>query len=316
MNSCLDALLVRIGRPDGIWFQPNPGNAGDSLLAIAARQKFQRLGIEVHEIAPGFDATGKVVVYGGGGNLVRYYRFAADFLERHHEQARHLVVLPHSVDGHEDLLGKLGQNVTVVCREKVSYRHCLSHARGAEVILGHDLVIEMDPASLQPWATSRHLLVHAVRHSLLSGEPVPDRIHYLRKVGGAVRSLVRGRFHHHAPGDPLLAFRSDVESLERHVPEENADLSELLMLHDSTGRNAELGGRLMLGILSRHRSVATDRLHIAIAGGLLGLSVDFRPNSYYKCAAVWEHSLKNRFPNIRWHGPVAPQFETEARSGS
>lgn len=311
MNPALDEMLGTHGRQDGIWFQPNPGNAGDSLLAVAARQKFQRLGIPVHEIGPDFDAEGKVVVYGGGGNLVRYYRFAADFLERHHEHARHLIVLPHSVEGNEDLLGRLGANVTIVCRERISFQHCHRHVRRAELLLGHDVGIELDPRSLRPWATLRHLLAHAVEHSLLSGEPFPSRIHYLRKLGGTFRRLVRRASPAPGADTPITAFRSDVESLHGEPPEENLDLSELLMLHDSTGRNAELGVRLLLGCLARHRAVSTDRLHIAIAAGLLGLDVELRANSYFKCAAVWDHSLRARFPNIRWSGPVpTPELVT------
>lgn len=302
MNAQLDELLGQVGRSDGIWFQANPGNAGDSLLAVAARQKFARLGIPVREITPGFDATDKVVVYGGGGNLVPYYRVAADFLARHHERARHLLLLPHSIDGHEALLARLGSNVTLVCRESISFQHCLRHAPHARVLLGHDLALDVELCSLLPWVRNRGMLAHALRHGLASGDRMPRRVLYLRKLLGAVRLLNSpSRRSARSTHGHLTAFRQDIESPKAQVPESNLDLSELLMLHDSTGVNAELAVRLLFGFLSRYRSVSTNRLHIAIAGGLLGMDVDLRANSYFKCAAVWEHSLRHRFPNIAWN---------------
>lgn len=299
MNTATDQLLTNLGHQDGIWFQPNPGNAGDSLLAVAARQKFRKLGLRVHEIGPDFDATDKVVVYGGGGNLVRYYRVASDFLERHHERARHLVVLPHSVDGHEDLLGRLGPNVTIVCRERFSFQHCSRHAHRANVLLGHDLAIETELRPLRPWAGPVELATHGLVHLVGAKAPLPARVAYARKVVGALRRTLSTSL---STGPRLPAFRTDIENGIGDVPAGNLDLSELFMLHDATRRGANLCVRLLCGFLSRHEVVATDRLHVAIAAALLGLEVELHPNSYYKCAAVWEHSLKSRFPRIRWMG--------------
>ena len=49
-----------------------------------------------------FDGRGKTIVLGGGGGLVPYYDFTAQFIARFASQAKHLIILPHSVSGHEE----------------------------------------------------------------------------------------------------------------------------------------------------------------------------------------------------------------------
>jgi len=62
----------------------------------------------------------------------------------------------------------------------------------------------------------------------------------------------------------------------------------------------EISARYLLGALRGFRRVRTDRLHVCIAATLLGIDVEFHANSYFKCRAIWMHSLKERFPSIRW----------------
>lgn len=45
----------------------------------------------------------------------------------------------------------------------------------------------------------------------------------------------------------------------------------------------------------------TDRLHVAIAGALLGKSVELHANSYFKNRAVYQFSLRS-FPSVRFVG--------------
>jgi hypothetical protein len=56
---------------------------------------------------------------------------------------------------------------------------------------------------------------------------------------------------------------------------------------------------LLFRVLTGCKRVVTDRLHIAIAGALLGLEVELHPNSYYKNRAVYDYSLR-RFSNVRF----------------
>ena len=63
---------------------------------------------------------------------------------------------------------------------------------------------------------------------------------------------------------------------------------------------ARLAARDFLAIADRYDEIRTNRLHVAIAGALLGKRVFMHDNSYGKNRAVWEHSLAGRFPDIAW----------------
>ena len=58
----------------------------------------------------------------------------------------------------------------------------------------------------------------------------------------------------------------------------------------------------MMRFVDRFEQVNTNRLHIAILSALLGKSVNFYANSYGKNHAVYEHSMAQRFSNVKWCG--------------
>lgn len=51
-------------------------------------------------------------------------------------------------------------------------------------------------------------------------------------------------------------------------------------------------------ILSGFDKIVTDRMHIAIAGGMLGKQVELFPGNYGKANAVYDLSLKSNYPNV------------------
>lgn len=89
----------------------------------------------------------------------------------------------------------------------------------------------------------------------------------------------------------LNAFRSDIESIRKHLPESNIDISyngyATKPLND------------FLTTIGNFEQVNTDRLHVAITAVLLGKKVTFFPNSYFKNEAVFNYSL-SRFSNIKF----------------
>lgn len=89
----------------------------------------------------------------------------------------------------------------------------------------------------------------------------------------------------------LRAFRTDIESTSHQVPKDNRDLSLEGYAMSSLDN--------MFGVLKGYKRVVTDRLHIAIAGALLGCEIELYPNSYYKNRAVYEYSLR-RYSNVRF----------------
>lgn len=307
MFGSLDGFLVKLASEGDLWYCPNPGNAGDALIAAATWQRFRKLGIRVRAIPrDGFDASGRNVLFGGGGNLVPMYRQAAEFLQLHHRKAKHIALLPHTIDGHRELLGTLGKNTTLFCREEVSYAHCLQAAPGAACLLSHDLAIGLDPRELvlPTRLDQAGLLLRGAWVTLRRGKVDGPGLAEIRRVlefarshgvGTSSRPPVRST-------DTLDAFRQDAESGGRILPPGNLDLSRSLELHGLLEGPLTIAAKLLLGALRGYRRVRTDRLHVCIAAALQDIEVEFHANSYFKCLAIWEHSLRQRFPSIRWMG--------------
>lgn len=155
LTDSLDAL-----NDETVFYCPNPGNAGDSAIALATYQLFEQTGLRyrcVDWYEP-FDSTDRTLIYGGGGNLTHYYHQARTFIERHHERARRLIVLPHSIQGHADLLASLGRNVDLYCRERPSFEWAREKAPRANVYLAEDLAFSLDPEEVMeppPVSTGR-----------------------------------------------------------------------------------------------------------------------------------------------------------------
>jgi exopolysaccharide biosynthesis predicted pyruvyltransferase EpsI len=98
----------------------------------------------------------------------------------------------------------------------------------------------------------------------------------------------------------LVCLRRDSESRNAIVPPvANFDVSAL-MFHDWSDPDvARLASEMFVTLIARYESIITDRLHVAIAGYLLGREVTLLPNSYFKNRAVYDFSL-SLAPNVRF----------------
>lgn len=84
----------------GFYFDciPNPGNAGDPLIAAETYQVFDKLGLTYRVVdRHRFDHKGKVVVSSGGENLGLMTNVSAQFLERIYDTAAKVIILPHTI---------------------------------------------------------------------------------------------------------------------------------------------------------------------------------------------------------------------------
>ena len=272
MKQDLETYLTGLKSRGDLYFYPNKGNAGDSLIACAAFELFKRLNIPFHRITDAlFDARGKVVVYGGGGNLVAGRTEARQFIERHHATAKRLVVLPHTISGHEDLLQKLGSNVDLFAREEVSYEHVQQHAPNANLFLADDLAFGLDVPSVLAADLSR-----PYRH-LPAKQLIRRDIALLREA--VRRSLGSMRI--------LNCFRTDKEQTEIRRPIGNMDLSKLFKSSSFSPEQGLLASHMVLRFLNRYDELRTKRLYLGIAGAWLGKSVKFYPGSYFRNEAVY-----------------------------
>jgi exopolysaccharide biosynthesis predicted pyruvyltransferase EpsI len=262
---------------------PNVGNAGDNLIAAATSQYFERKKIAHATVADpdAFDPAGKIVCYGGGGNLVAAYRDARNFLLRSHRSADHIIVLPHTIDQNDDLLSAFGANVTLICREMRSYEHCRRVATRARVCVADDMAFAIRPFPL----------VGRRAKPLASADPDVQA-----GLLAAYNSVIADRH----PEQCLSVWRGDCEAHPgRDRPARN-DISALFSVPFEKGLPSMVASaQFLLRVIMRFSAVRTDRLHVAIAGALLGKRVELYAGSYYKNRAVYDFSLR-RFRNVRF----------------
>jgi len=273
--------LLAMGRT--IDWVLNPGNAGDSLIAAGTVQLFNDHAIPyrcIHEY-DSYDSTGKILCYSGGGCLVPHYSFARDFLSSRHRRAERVVLLPHTVDGNEDLLAEFGANVTVICREAVSYGHCRRTVTNAQVHAADDLAFSL-----------------AAREYLTR----PPGVLGLRNE--AVNAKMLDRYHEFltrsAGEQTLVAWREDVERNDRRPEPARYDIANTFGIESIYGLAAMLtSAEYFLRAVDQFETICTDRLHVAVAGVLLGKHVEIYPNSYFKNRAMYDFSF-HRYPGVRF----------------
>lgn len=276
-----------------VYFYPNPGNAGDSLLAHATFELFDELKIKYRLFKErGFDPTDKILLYGGGGNLVRYYPHARDFIFKYHRAVKKLIVLPHTIDGNEDLLKELNENVDIMTREEVSYKHVRRNSLRANIFLADDLGFSLSAKKIL--SINPGLSIHWVNLKL------PLRImlrsNYV-EVKDFAKALLTGK-----KNKVLNCFRIDQERSVIDIPYDNVDVSSVFAYGTDSRKKAFYVCYRLFNFINSYEEIRTNRLHIGIAGALLGKDVKLYPNSYYKCEEVYEFSIKGRFPNVTWMG--------------
>ena len=279
----LKALLLA-GDARETVFAPNSGNAGDSLIAEATYQFFDRIGLAYSPVTLN-DRLSKPsrVIIGGGGNLVMPYHNVSSFIAVNLDRCEELIILPHSIRGHEDVLARLDERCTIICREQRSFDFTLAAAPRAKVLLGHDMALLWNREETRRRA-SRALTTHPF-----------DGAFQLRNLKLWVRDLQhRGK----VKDGTLNAFREDVESLGAPLPPDNVDLSHVFATDSMASHYSARAVDALVRFLDRAERVRTDRLHIAILSTLLGKTVEMHDNNYGKNRSVYDRSLAGRFSNV------------------
>jgi exopolysaccharide biosynthesis predicted pyruvyltransferase EpsI len=271
----------------------NPGNCGDSVINAATFQCFDRERIAFEEVHPAsFRPEGRLVLYPGGGNLINPHTYAVHTLRPIHARCRHLVVLPHTITQVDELLGEFGSNVTLIAREKVTHEYLLSRGGAYRTVLSEDMAFGLDVE----WLAARPTALVPFWLPFFYAMNKPTSRRPLPKLKGIWRSFVRRS----APPGLSDFFRVDGESAGKPIPPGNLDISDWFQMGTAPRGLAELGAQRFVRALQDAAAVRTDRLHVAITAGLLGRPVEFHPNNYFKCRAVYEHSMIRRTPSVRW----------------
>jgi len=265
-----------------VYWYPNGGNAGDHLIGAATDVLFRSNNIRYKLIsdANNFDSNGKVILYGGGGCLIPTWTAARNFIKMHHRLAKRLVVLPHTINGNEDILGALGPNTTLICRDGVSFEHCQAAAPDAEILLADDLALSLKSKALLGWRITRAAIAE------------PKTYRTMLSVFRTFLDETRGL-------EELTVWRNDAE---RHPSRFHGPIHDISRMFELKGGNGSvnqlrISAHFFLSAINRFPSVITDRLHVAIGGAILGKQVRLYNNSYFKNRAVYELSLRS-YPKV------------------
>ena len=259
----VEYLTRRLASGGRCFYMPNGGNLGDNLIASATVQRFERAGFPWHFIRGQRREVqaSDLLVFGGGGSLVSLYPGGIDCVASLQALGAPVVVLPHTVNGHPDFW-RHAARVTVFCREKESLTY-LEQFPQVEALPAHDMARALD-LTADPFTT-----VVAMREAY------------------AARGETR----------VLRAFRRDAEAAGA-IAEDTLDLSALA--YPPLVSVTSLHGHTcaLLAALAGYSAIHTDRLHLAIAGGLLGIPVVLFDNVYGKNKAVFTASLQARFSSM------------------
>jgi len=262
-----------------ILYFPNPGNAGDALIGVGVLHAFDDLGIRWRPITADVSVDGQIVLLGGGGNLVPLYDDARKAVERFAPKAKRLMILPHTIRGLESILNSLQTNVTVLCRDPVSYLHVLQNtAPRVEVALAHDMAFHIDVDRLR---------AHPEREKFRARFEAKLREANVNLQDERLRKLARYGRHDAEKG--LSMEGSDI------------DISQAFAFGTWPGSGAELSAWCLLEAIRMVEALETDRLHVGIGSALLGRKCTLHDNSYGKNNNVYNHSLRN-FLSINFKG--------------
>ena len=270
-------------RADDLYYVPNFGNAGDALIASATWQLFDSIGLRPRVVSAAWVPEGASVIYPGGGNLTPDYEDCARFLRRCLAVGvKEVVVLPHTIRGHIKLLQQLDERFTLVCRDLPSLEWCATTTRAARTMFSHDLALRLDVESLRRRCEGL----------------VPFTILIIRAVGARrFRRYLRWRRYTRSVQlvtGTLHVFRTDVEAVSRHPGDRLQDIPNAYSSEYLDRVEYDFVSRDLLNIIERADVIVTNRLHIGIAGALLGKRVQLYDNSYGKIRDVYESSLKGR----------------------
>jgi exopolysaccharide biosynthesis predicted pyruvyltransferase EpsI len=287
MQQEIDNILKEWLPAEGeVRYFPNPGNAGDALIATATWQCFDRVEIKPRVTRPRNFPHHADIILGGGGNLVPPYRFTTDALQAClDKQVRRCLLLPHTIRGNEALLNRLDERFTLLCRDTTSLAHVRQHAPRAHSQLVDDMALGLDIEALQ-----QRTQTFSHRLSLLVDRVWVKRGRRWRRAVSRQQPDTEGQ---------LKILRSDAEAKIEQSESRNKDLMGFYLSRCEKRAGCDQVSMDLINLLGRVKSVLTDRLHVALPATLLGLEVDILDNNYGKLSIVWKTSLEGRYPNAR-----------------
>ncbi len=285
-----------------ILYCPNPSNAGDSIINYKTIHELEKRKLKYKIINIDYEGRvkNKLVVYGGGGNLVEGYSYAKKFIENFHRRAKNLIVLPHTIYGNEKLIRNLKKNVTLFCREEKSFRFVSEVNPEAEVFLTHDIVFDVNSEKLlnKKRNVLKWIRLNAFNSikSKLKSVNQSIRTKYACVEGAkAYWNIISGR-------KKISCMRTDGEATNEKKPSHNVDVSKLFDNKCSAFSDYKRVAKQVFSFLNLFDTIVTNRLHVCIPAALLNKKVIFHNNNYFKNKEVFKNSINNNFVNVTWGG--------------
>ena len=122
-----------------IIYVPNPGNAGDSLIAFGTIQVFDEVGLNYTIGNHTATYTNKLLFYGGGGNFVGLYPQCRSFFNNNMSNNT-IILLPHTIKDEDELIKSFNDNIIIICRERDSYKYIYNIIKNKNnVLLSKDM---------------------------------------------------------------------------------------------------------------------------------------------------------------------------------
>ena len=259
-----------------VYFRPNPGNAGDSLINAGFYECAKISGLEYVEIVGDFDYSGlrsaDIVILSGGGNIVPYWQAGSDLIAELTQYEFPIILMPQTVAGREDVLRLLREKDVLFLREGFSFDYARSLSLKCKICLDHDLAFSVNV------------------EKILEAPVLPSfSTKNLRKFFYISYHFFRSFF----VGE-LKAFRTDRESARSKKGRKFNDISSLAKFGTASADLNYCSSYWMLKILSWYKSIETDRLHVFVASVLLNKKVVLHKNSYYKNEGVYAYSINGK----------------------
>ncbi len=260
-------IRQKFGANVTISYMPNGGNLGDALIAASTIQAFDSSSISWKILKGGKEnlLSTDVLVYGGGGSLVNLYKGGIACLKFLQSLGRPIIVLPHTVRGHEDFW-RAASDITVFCRDFASLDY-LKNFSNIECHFSHDMATQLD-LSKPPYDT-------ILRYAKLARE----------------RNLILSE---------SAFFREDDEKSSLAHDDVSLDISALSHPSMASKEDIQCHAAIFLSVISHSKTIKTNRLHVSVAAGLLGIPTILYDNNYGKNRSIFEATLQKRFPCIKF----------------
>jgi len=302
----VESFFKKLG-DEKFYYHPNPGNAGDALIQLGIFHFFKKNNIDYTLFSErGFNSNNKNIIYSGGGNLGKMSNHSVRVLRKLHKTAKRVIILPHTIKEIDPLLKEMGSNVFIFCREARSLNYVKSCNSMVNVYLDHDMAFHTNIYTInsknKTYLILKNIIIFILNKLRLTNYPTigKDGLLNLVKYKLNVEKIICQASTNNTT--VLNCFRTDGEKTDIEIPEKNFDLSEILSLGIYNEEICEYVISNLFSIINKFDLIRTNRLHIAVSCALLGKKVEFYPNNYFKCEAIYEYSLKGKYNCVIWKG--------------